>query len=896
MKDPAGRTEKVLDRQLRAAREALARERDEIARLERSIAARDAVIADFKGSTSWRLTAPVRGLRRMLGGSNPLEVEGETGSGESKGSKTLREGYATPTTVAPAALFGARVLIVAELGLAQCAKYRVWQKQRAFALLGIDCTVVEWSKHEAVRSALQTCSIAIFYRTPGHPEVLASIAEARRLKVPTLWEVDDLIFDEAAYRANRNLETLDAETRASVLGGVPLYRQALLACDYGLASTEALAEAMQAAGVAETFVVENGLDEETVALAAEIVGRRTPRADGRVMVLYGSGSRAHDADFDQAGEGLRRAMAANPQLHLRIVGALQLSDAFTPFADRIDRIPPVDYASYLRLLGEADISLAPLEATAFNEAKSNIKFLEAAVLALPSVCSPRSAFSGAITDGTDGFLAETPDQWETALTALAADSNLRARVGAAAAATAHRLYDPEALAQAQVAPIVARLAPPLPREALRVLAVNIHFAPESFGGATIVAENLTDRLNKRPDTEVVVFTAWPEGLVPGYALNRWEAKGAPVIGVRLPDHVSREQNHRNPRMGELFAGLLEAIRPDVVHLHSIQGLSASLAEACREAGVPYVVTLHDSWWICERQFQVRKDGAYCFQEKIDWSVCATCVKDLGFSIRRYERLGEILRGAAMLLTPSAFHRHLHVANGVDPSLIRVNKNGVAPAADRPRRPLDPSRVRFGFVGGIGPIKGLELIRRAFEALPQSNYELILVDNTLNIGVSQMDVEHWRAAGKITVVPAYGQDTMDDFFGGLDVLLFPSQWKESFGLTVREAGLRDVWVIATDAGGAAEDIVPGENGTIIPIGPDETPLREAIADILDHPERLAGWRNPHKDRITTFDAQAEELAGLLRQAAGQAPEERSAATRASSPRTRARTLSQSPSAG
>jgi glycosyltransferase involved in cell wall biosynthesis len=882
---------KVLERQLRAAREALTAEREEVARLKDEVKAREAIIDDFRGSTSWKLTAPVRGLRRLVRGDDPTRLEGEPKAKAAAPAPTrFRDGYATATTAAPSALFGAKVLIVAELGLAQCAKYRVWQKQRAFALLGIDCDVVPWSEHEAVRSALQTCSIAIFYRTPGFPKVLEAIAEAKRLRVPTLWEVDDLIFDEAAYLANRNLETLEPGLRQSVLDGVPLYRAALLACDYGLASTETLAEAMRTAGVAETFVVENGLDEETLGLAAEIVARRQPRPDGRVTVIYGSGSKAHDADFEQAAEGLRRAMAANPALHLRIVGTLTLSEAFAPFADRIDRIPPVDYGSYLRLLGQADISLAPLEATVFNDAKSNIKFLEAAVLELPSVCSPRAAFAGAITSGVDGFLAETADEWAGALGRLAADVSLRRQVGTAAADTAHRLYDPQALAQAQVAPIADRLAPIQPRDKLRVLAVNVHFAPESFGGATIVAEALAERLNRRDDMEAVVFTIWPEGLAPGFALARWEAKGTPVIGVRQPDSPTKEQTHNNPRMGEVFAGLLASLRPDVVHLHSIQGLSASLAEACREAGVPYVVTLHDSWWLCERQFMVRKDGAYCFQEKIDWSVCATCVKDVGFSIRRYERLTDILRGAALLLTPSAFHRALHVANGIDPALIEVNKNGVAPAAGTRTRPLDPQRVRFGFVGGIGPIKGLELIRRAFEHLPQSNYELILVDNTQNIGMSQMDVEHWKVRGQVTVVPAYTAATMEDFFAGLDVLLFPSQWKESFGLTVREASLRDVWVIATDGGGAAEDIVPGENGTIIPIGADETPLRDAIAAILDHPERLAGWHNPYKDRIRTFDGQAEELAAMLQRAAGRP------ARPARSARTRSSTLSQSPSPG
>jgi len=61
-------------------------------------------------------------------------------------------------------------------------------------------------------------------------------------------------------------------------------------------------------------------------------------------------------------------------------------------------------------------------------------------------------------------------------------------------------------------------------------------------------------------------------------------------------------------------------------------------------------------------------------------------------------------------------------------------------------------------------------------------------------------------GKLSIVPAYTQDGMDDFFAGIDVLLFPSQWKKSFGLTVRVALARDVWVIATEGGGPAEAIM------------------------------------------------------------------------------------------
>ena len=102
-----------------------------------------------------------------------------------------------------------------------------------------------------------------------------------------------------------------------------------------------------------------------------------------------------------------------------------------------------------------------------------------------------------------------------------------------------------------------------------------------------------------------------------------------------------------------------------------------------------------------------------------------------------------------------------------------------------------------------------------------------------------------------------------------MLLFPSQWKESFGLTVREALLRDVWVIATDGGGTVEDIVDGVNGTVIPLDADPKPLAAAVTALLDRPDRLDGYRNPHKERIVTYEAQAEALHAVLSEVAAEA---------------------------
>jgi glycosyltransferase involved in cell wall biosynthesis len=298
-----------------------------------------------------------------------------------------------------------------------------------------------------------------------------------------------------------------------------------------------------------------------------------------------------------------------------------------------------------------------------------------------------------------------------------------------------------------------------------------------------------------------------------------------------------------------------------VHFHCLQGISASVLDACTDRGLPFVITVHDAWWICERQFMVTREGRYCAQQKIDLHICQACIPTADHLQERWEMSHQRLAGAARLLFPSDFHRDLHLANGIDPHSAVVNRNGVRWPA-RPRPPRQAGVLRFGYVGGNDGVKGIHLIREAFEKLARTDFSLTLTDNTTNMGLSTMHTNGWKIRGELHIIPAYRQDTMDDFFESIDVLLFPSQWKESFGLTVREALIRDVWVIATDGGGTVEDIFDGVNGTILPFTATATDLREAIEALLARPDRLASHVNPHKQRVTTYQAQAAELHAIL----------------------------------
>jgi len=82
-----------------------------------------------------------------------------------------------------------KVLIIAELSLRQCAKYRVWQKRDFLTALGWSVQVVDWRDIADGMSALQLCTQVIFYRVPGFEDVLKLVQEAHRLELAPRWEV-----------------------------------------------------------------------------------------------------------------------------------------------------------------------------------------------------------------------------------------------------------------------------------------------------------------------------------------------------------------------------------------------------------------------------------------------------------------------------------------------------------------------------------------------------------------------------------------------------------------------------------------------------------------------------------------------------------------------------------
>ena len=739
-----------------------------------------------------------------------------------------------------------KVAIIAELSIPQCKKYRVIQKQEMLEELGIPCSVTSWTDSNEAKKQISLASLVIFYRVPGFDSVMDLIAECRRLNIKTLWDVDDLIFDEDVLKTSSTINSLEPAEKEGVINGAKLYRQAMLACNEGIASTSGLAKAMKEAGLETIYVVENALDDETLAAARSIEGRLKKQEDGLIRIIYGSGTKTHNIDFLEAAPALANILKENPNVRFRIIGYLELPEYFDEVQSQIERIPFCNYTEYLTYLSECDISIAPLENFVFNDAKSNIKYLEASITKVASICSPRAAFADVIVNGENGFLADNEQQWHEAFDTLIQNPELRDSMAQAAYRTVTETYSPQAIGSTQLAPAVRFES--AAKGKTKVLSFNVFYHPQSFGGATIVAEQLNKLLADEEAYEIYAVTTLPmKSWLPSYSVIRYEYGKVTVFGVAVPSEDAAA--HENPRFDAVVKDIIELVQPDIAHIHCIQSMGVGMVDICRKAGVKTLVTLHDAWWICPNQFML--DENEVFREQ--WNT----------EDERSKTIARALSKIDMLLAPSKYFAELHERTlGRD---VLVNKNGVTrPLGQISKRKKDV--IRFGYVGGKTKIKGVHLILEAFRKHRFPNTELVVVDNLLNLGARSFFDSDFDGVERFRIEPAYSQDTIDHFFSEIDVLLFPTQWKESFGLTVREAVLRDVWVIATDAGGVSEDIIDGENGTIIPFDSGVEELSRAIAEVCERYQAMddgAVIELP-KSHIRTFAEQKDELAGLYQE--------------------------------
>ncbi|MFT7618074.1 MAG: glycosyltransferase involved in cell wall biosynthesis [Planctomycetota bacterium] len=424
------------------------------------------------------------------------------------------------------------------------------------------------------------------------------------------------------------------------------------------------------------------------------------------------------------------------------------------------------------------------------------------------------------------------------------------------------------------------------------------YLPAHHAGVELYTAQLASRL--RPQVETAVVTtrkviSRETGHINKCSLNDvplWE-----VVNNLCNDSIEDTWNHS--RMEESFRQVVNEFQPDVVHFQHLMYWSANLAQIARESGAKVFCTLHDFWLMCSRMGQlVDPTGSLC--DSPDRERCASCMSLTSYSqpesakkwvkrlikIRNLTRipLDDPMRWAASLrganhspakkpeTLPEATEPWLSMFDQRKAAFLDVANHVdqfISPSSDLRRRFIDwglpgdrfihlpqgrdassfadcqqreaDGHVRFIFLGTIAPHKGVKELIQAASGVTGKTWSLDVY------GPYAQQREYWRELEllaqdhkQITLHGPVDPSALPGIFDRTDVLCVPSLWNECCPLTIQEAFMAGVPVIASDLGGMKELVHDRVGGLRAQVG-DIEDWRSKMQSVVDEPELLQSLR-------------------------------------------------------
>lgn len=446
---------------------------------------------------------------------------------------------------------------------------------------------------------------------------------------------------------------------------------------------------------------------------------------------------------------------------------------------------------------------------------------------------------------------------------------------------------------------------------MRILMTAHTFYPEGRGGVEKHILSLARYLIEA-NHEVGIFYRIHSPDQQEYALIKDTWSGIQVFKV-VHNFVASMPNpfpFYDLEIEEQYLTVVEAFRPDLVHIHHLGGLSTSLVSAAKRRALPVLWTLHDFWPMCPLSHLLTPNGDLCAGPD-DGLRCVECVwlrsrsEHAPLSIRarlreigwrkglrrapgflkdfiaarightesvwdrlqtlpaRNDHMRSVLLDVDLLISPSQFLIDRFEAWGIPRSKFRYLQNGVPAAllSGQHRDQVAEGRdFVFGFIGSICPNKGVHILVEAF-------LQADLPDTKLRIwGGAEPAVQDYLASvrkkaasnGRIAFEGRFDPDTLMDVLKQIDVLVVPSILYENNPLAILESFAMKTPVIASNVGGMAELVQDDWNGLLFRVG-DPANLADKMRKIRQpgHLDRYGSGITPPQS-VHTMGAALEQI--------------------------------------
>jgi glycosyltransferase involved in cell wall biosynthesis len=323
--------------------------------------------------------------------------------------------------------------------------------------------------------------------------------------------------------------------------------------------------------------------------------------------------------------------------------------------------------------------------------------------------------------------------------------------------------------------------------------------------------------------------------------------------------------------------LIHREKPHIAHFHNtFVMISPSAYGACHEMGIPVVQTLHNYRLLCPRADFFRNGHVCedCLGKTPPWpgivygcyhgSRAQTAVVATMLTVHRW--LKTWVEQIDVYVALTEFARQKFIQGGVPAEKIVLKPNFVDP---------DPGmRESSGdyalFVGRFAPEKKLLTLLEAWENVREMPLKIV------GSGLQEGEIRRFVQERGLEKVEFLGQRPRGEVFALMKnarLLVFPSEWYETFGLVLVEAFACGVPVVAARLGAMAELVEDGGTGLLFTPG-DRDDLSAKIAWAATHPQDMAQMGRRGRQEFEakyTRDRNCEMLLNIYRLAIDRATE-------------------------
>lgn len=407
---------------------------------------------------------------------------------------------------------------------------------------------------------------------------------------------------------------------------------------------------------------------------------------------------------------------------------------------------------------------------------------------------------------------------------------------------------------------------------MKILIVSLYHPRVVKGGAQYVAKDLFDAASADPGVTPVLLAGIDARLFPSYTKTGAAITELPggrdeylLLGTVFDDF---EHTVYEERRNKALRRFLEDQRPDVIHIHHSLWVGLDFIDLARAVlpEVRIVYTLHEYLPICYAKGQLYRyhERGVCQDTSPDQ--CVKCFPDRtqdDFILRRRGFMRAFSQ-VDRFVSPSDHLRGRFDEWGLPGERIEVIPNGHIRRRPEDWRPQHTAEVNvFGFFGQYIDAKGIDILFEA-AALTAAETEApieirVFGGNKAYATPAYLEkIEEATArmpdTVRITEVGPYDRDNIFDLMAGIDWVVVPSIWPETFVLVVSEAWDARRPVIASRVGALADRIEHGRNGLTFTAGA-AAELSVLMADCLGNTELWRQLSDGVADEISMAEAWA-----------------------------------------